>query len=93
MAHHEPALQVHSCYLSNPREKVDRNFGNAFQLVNIRLANEMVFEKTKGKIQVAVKDEDVHLRRSELLRNVFFMDRLKSCCNEISFANTYVFFF
>ena len=41
-------------------------------------ANEMTFEKTKDKIQVAVKDKDLYLTCSELLRNVFFMDRLKA---------------
>ena len=38
-------LQVHSCYLSNPQEKVDCNFDNAFQLMDLWLANEMEFEK------------------------------------------------
>ena len=74
----ELAVQVHSCYLNNPREKVDHNFHNAFQLVGLWLANETTFEKTKDKIQVAVKDKDLYLRRSDLLRNVFFMDRLKA---------------
>ena len=76
MACFDPALQVHSCYLNNPQEKVDRNFDNAFQLVNLWLANETAFEKTKDKIQVAVKDKDLYLTCSDLLRNVFFMDRL-----------------
>ena len=38
----------------------------------------MTFEKTKDKIQVAVKDKDLYLARSDLLRNVFFMDRVKA---------------
>ena len=42
------------------------------------LANKMTFEKTKDKIQVAVEDKDLYLTRSDLLRNVFFMDRLKA---------------
>ena len=33
MACYDPAVQVHSCYLNNSREKVDRKFDNAFQLV------------------------------------------------------------
>ena len=35
MACYDPAQQVHACYLNNPREKVDRNFDNAFQLVDL----------------------------------------------------------
>ena len=80
-----PAVQVHPCYLNNPREKVDRNFDNAFQLVGLWLANETTFEKTKDKIQVAVKDKDLHLMRSGLLRNVFFMDRLKAAVMKLVF--------
>ena len=72
------AVQVHSCYLNNPREKVDRNFDNSFQLVDLWLANEMTFEKTKYKIQVAVKDKYFYLTHSNLLTNVFFMNRLKA---------------
>ena len=30
MACYDPAVQVHSYYLNNPRGKVDRNFDNAF---------------------------------------------------------------
>ena len=30
MTYYDPAVQVHSCYLNNPRDKVDRNFDNAF---------------------------------------------------------------
>ena len=74
MACYDPVVQVHSCYLNNPREKVDRNFDNAFQLVDLQLANEMTFEKTKDKIQVAVTGKDLHLTRSDLLRNVFPLD-------------------
>ena len=32
----------------------------------------------KDKIQVAVKAKGLYLKRSDLLRNVFFMDRLKN---------------
>ena len=85
MACFYPAVQVHPCYLNNPREKVDRNFDNAFQLVGLWLANETTFEKTKDKIQVAVKDKDLHLMRSGLLRNVFFMDRLKAAVMKLVF--------
>ena len=49
MACFEPAVQVHSCYLNNPREKVDRNFDNAFQLVDLWFANETTFDKGKIK--------------------------------------------
>ena len=78
MACFDPAVQVHSCHMNNPREKVDRNFGNAFQSVDLWLTNEATFEKTKDRIQVAVKDKDVYLTRSDLLRNAFFMDWLKA---------------
>ena len=32
MACYYPDVKVHSCYLNNAREKLDRNFDNAFQL-------------------------------------------------------------
>ena len=78
IACYDPVVQVHSCYLKNPRAKVDCNFDNVFQLVDLWLANEMTFEKMKDKIKVAVKDKDLYLMRSDLLRNIFFMDRLKA---------------
>ena len=78
MACYDPVVQVHSFYLNNPRKKVDRNFDNAFLLVDLSSANEMTFEKKKDKFQVAVKDKDLYLTRSDLLRNAFFMDRLKA---------------
>ena len=78
MACYDPVVHVHSCYLNNPWEKVDRNFDNAFQLVDLWSVNEMTFEETKDKIQVAVKDKDLYLTRSDLLRTVFFMDQLKA---------------
>ena len=56
----DPAVQVHSCYLNNPPEKVDRNFDNAFQLVDLWLVNEATFENTKDKNQVVVKDKDLY---------------------------------
>ena len=65
MACCEPAVQIHSCYLSNLREKVDRNFDKASRLVDLWLANEVTFEETKDKAQVAVKDKDLYLTRSE----------------------------
>ena len=71
-------IKVQSCNLNDPQEKVDLNFDNVFQLVDLWLANETIFEKTKGKIQVAVKDKNLYLTCSDLLRNVFFMDRLKA---------------
>ena len=90
MACYEPAVQVHSCCLSDPRDKVDRNFDNVFQLVDLCLANETKFEKTKHKIQVAVKDKN--LTRSELLINVFFKDRLKPAVIKL-FLQKYIRFF
>ena len=84
MACYDPAVQVHSCYLNNPREKEDHNFDNTFQLVNLWLANEATFETTKDKIQVAVKNKDLYLTRLGLLRNVFFMDRLKAAVMKLS---------
>ena len=78
MACFDPAAQVHSCYLNNPQGKVDRNFDNTFQLVDLWSDNEMTFEKTKDETQVVVKEKDLYLTRSDLLRNVFFMDRLKA---------------
>ena len=50
MACYDPALQVHSRYLNNLREKVDCNFDNAFQLVDLWLANETTFENMKTEI-------------------------------------------
>ena len=38
----------------------------------------MTFERTKDKIQVAVKDKNLYQMRLDVLRNVFFMDRLKA---------------
>ena len=78
MASYDSAMQVHFCYVNNPREKLDCNFDNAFQLVDLWSANEMLFEKIKDKIQVAIKDKDLYLTRSDLLRNVFFMDLMKA---------------
>ena len=78
MACYNPAVQVHTCYLNKPRGKVGRNFDDAFQLVELWLANETTFEKTKDKIQLAVRDKDLYLTRSDLLRNIFFMNQLKA---------------
>ena len=35
MACYDPVVQVHSCYLNNPWERADRNFDNAFQLMDL----------------------------------------------------------
>ena len=78
MVCYDPAVQVHSCYVNNTREKVDRNFDNAFRLVDLWLAYKMTFENMKDKIEVAVKDKDLYLTQSDLLRNAFFMDQLKA---------------
>ena len=43
----------------------------------------MTLEKTKDKIQVTVKDKDLYLTRSNLLRNVFFMDGLKAAVTKL----------
>ena len=82
-------------FLSNhPGEKVDRNFDNAFLLGDLWFANETPFEKTKDKIQVAVKDKDLYLTRLfRFTEKCIFHGSVKSCCNEISFVNTYVFLF
>ena len=72
MACYDLAVQVHSCYLSNPREKVDPNFDIAFQLVDLWSANKMTFGKTKDETQVAFKGKDLYLTRSDLLRNIFY---------------------
>ena len=69
MACCDPAVQVHSCYLNNPWEKVE--------FMELWSINEMTFEKTQDKIQMAVKEKYLYLTHSDLLRNVFFMDRLK----------------
>ena len=71
-------MQVHSRYLNNPREKVDRNFDNVFQLVDLWLANETIFTEMKDKIQVAIKNKNLSLTHLDLLRNEFFMDRFKA---------------
>ena len=34
---YEPAVQIHSCYLSDPREKVGHNFDDAFWIVDVCL--------------------------------------------------------
>ena len=47
IACYDPAVQVHSCYLNNPQEKVDCNFDNAFQVVDLWSANKMKFEKNE----------------------------------------------
>ena len=75
---YDPGVLVLSCYLNNLRKKVDCNSDNAFQIVDLWSAYEMTFEKTKDKIQVAVKDKVIYLTRSDLLRNVFSMDRWKA---------------
>ena len=53
MACFEPAVQVRFYYLSDPQKKVNCNFDNALQLMDLWLANETAFVKTKDKIQVA----------------------------------------
>ena len=54
----------------------------------------MTFKKTKDKSQVAVKDKDLELTRSDLLKNVFSMDRLKAAVMKVfsfSFLSLYLF--
>ena len=62
MVCYDPVVQVHFCYLNNPWEKVDCNFDNMFQLVDLCSVNKMIFQKTKDKIQVAVKDKHFYLK-------------------------------
>ena len=45
--------------------------------MDLWLANEIVLGKMKDKIQVTVKDKDLYLTRSDILRDAFFMDWLK----------------
>ena len=86
----DPAMQVHSCYLNNPWEKVDPNSDNAFQLVGLWSASEMTFEKTKNRIHVAIKDKDLYLMCSDLLRNVFFVDRLKAAVKTCKYKDFFL---
>ena len=60
MACYEPEVQVHFCYLSDPREKIDHNFDNGIQLVDLWLVNKTALEKKKDRIQVAVRDKDLY---------------------------------
>ena len=83
MACYDPAAQAHSCCLNNSREKVDRNFDIAIQLVDLWSANKMTSGKTKDKIQVTIKDKDLYLTRSDSLINIFFMDRLKAALRKL----------
>ena len=53
MACFEPAVQVRFYHLSDPQKKVNCNFDNALQLMDLWLANKTAFVKTKDKIQVA----------------------------------------
>ena len=46
--------------------------------MNLWLAKKMVFEKPKDRIQVAFKDKDLYLMRSELSKSIFFLDSLKA---------------
>ena len=91
----DPVVQVHCCYLNNPLGKVDRNFDNAFQLVDLWFANETTFKKTKDKIQVALKDKDLSSKINALMliKKYIFHGSIKSCCYEISFVDTKFFSF
>ena len=46
--------------------------------MDLWLATEAAFEITKDKVQVAVKNKNLYLMHSELLRNVFFTNQLKA---------------
>ena len=74
---------LHKCYVNDPREKVDNHFNQAFRLVDIWTANEMAFEQTKDQFNVAVRDRDLCLTRSDILRNAFFMDKLKTAVMKV----------
>ena len=93
MACNEPARQVHCCYRNNTREKVDHNFDNAFQLVDLWLASETAFEKTKDKKTIKSSQRQKYLLNGfRIIEKCIFHGSLKYCCNEIIFVNTYVFF-
>ena len=49
------------------------------------LTEETTFEKSKDKIQVAVKDKDLYLTRSDSLWNVFFMNQVKTAVMKLVF--------
>ena len=76
MVCYDPAVQIHSSYMNSPLLKKQTVI--FITRSNKWLAKEAKFEKAKDKIHVAVKDKDLCLMRSELLRNVFFMDQLKA---------------
>ena len=63
MTCYDPAVQVHFCYLNNPREKVDRNFDNEFQVVDLWSVGKTTFQKTE--ILLVVKDKNFYLTRSD----------------------------
>ena len=74
--------------MNNPREKVDRNFDNEIQLVNLWSANEMTFEKTKDKISGGRQRQESLFNAFRLIEKCIFHGSMESCCNEISFVNT-----
>ena len=88
MACYDLIVQVHCCYLNNPREKVDRNFDNEIQLVDLWSANEMTFEKMKDKISGGSQRQESLFNAFRLIEKCIFHGSMESCCNEISFANT-----
>ena len=88
MACYDPIVQVHSCYLNNPWEKVDRNFDNAIQLVDLWSSNEMTFEKMKDKISGGSQRQESLFNAFRLIEKCIFHVSMESCCNEISFVNT-----
>ena len=51
MACYDSAVEIHSCYMNNPREKVARNFDNAFKSIDLWSANEMTLKKWKIKFR------------------------------------------
>ena len=57
------------------REKIGCSFDNAFQLADLCLAKE----------EVVVKDKSLYLTCSDLLRKVFFIDRVKAAVIKLVF--------
>ena len=60
--------------------------------MNLWLANKMVFEKPKDRIQVAFKDKDLYLMRSELSKSIFFLDSLKAAVIKLVIIKILFFF-
>ena len=51
MACYDPVVEIHSCDMNNPREKVARSFDNAFESIDLRSANEITLKKLEIKFR------------------------------------------